>query len=569
MSELYYRNTAGHAYADYDINKTKITVNNKSEQKLPIDPNTLYNINELMSLVATHYYGTSTITPEQLLTRSGGPFEYDTIVYLKSNSGQYYACSGGLGSLIDKPSQHAPFEAHFMYGTYIKDIIDNRKNIEDLPIFKDINGRRLMLPREEQLNPDKIVTLLNIKANISILDSNNINNLSDSYYNLKSSYSNNTAMVNAAQYESVIAITTKWNMQFLTSDFWKHGQAGLIDIADDIYPTYWYGKQHPFEFECIVVDDPSLHKIFTNLELVANKAKPESFHYEVVGETYDFAKDKVNMYFRQEALKALWQYNGSDITYDRNFLKVQPRQQPRSADLVHKYYSRKDTINDIEDYYIHVNYPKGYDYRHLSGAEIVYYPTRQEFRIWNHTMAVDLKDLSQDDARSIIAGNCEYLEDRWKVTINPIIVCYKNEYAKTLEDGLPLIHPSHSTWSKAYESSQMLPSLPIANSPVPNEVKESGQISFPGLNNDETELDRSNALYHLYDLTNFGKSTYKPLDTSSWLNDVNIYRYNFGESHNRKEIDVRDKFIKIRIRYSGEELAIIDFLNTIYQVSYA
>ena len=115
----------------------------------------------------------------------------------------------------------------------------------------------------------------------------------------------------------------------------------------------------------------------------------------------------------------------------------------------------------------------------------------------------------------------------------------------------------------------MLPSLPIANSPVPNEVKESGQISFPGLNSNNTELDRSNALYHLYDLTNFGISTYKPLDTSSWLNDVNIYRYNFGEAHNRKEIDVRDKFVKIRIRYSGEELAIIDFLNTIYQVSYA
>ena len=574
MSELYYRNAAGHAYADYDINKIKIIVDNSvNNSNANIDPNTLYDINKLMELVTKYWYGLedgNIIDKEKLLTRSGGPFEYDTIVYLKSSGkNQYYACSGGLGSLIDNPQQHAPFDAHFMYGTYIENIIDKRQNIEDLPIFKDINGRRPMLPKEEQLNPDKIVTLLNIKANVSILDSNNINNLSDSYYNLKSSYSNNTAMINAAQYESVVAITTKWNMQFLTSDFWKHGQAGLIDIADDIYPTYWYGKQHPFEFECIVVDDPSLHKIFTNLELVANKAKPESFHYEVIGETYDFAKDKVNMYFRQEALKALWQYNGSDITYDRNFLKVQPRQQARSADLIHRYYSRKDTINDIEDYYIHVNYPKGYDYRHLSGAEIVYYPTRQEFRIWNHTMAVDLKDLSQDDARSIIAGNCEYLEDRWKVTINPIIVCYKNEYVKTSEDKYPLIHPSHSTWSKAYESSQMLPSLPIANSPVPNEVKESGQISFPGLNNDNTELDRSNALYHLYDLTNFGISTYKPLDTSSWLNDVNIYRYNFGEAHNRKEIDVRDKFVKIRIRYSGEELAIIDFLNTIYQVSYA
>jgi hypothetical protein len=184
------------------------------------------------------------------------------------------------------------------------------------------------------------VTLLNIKATVKILDANNPNSLSDTYYNMKASHRSGTSLVNAAQYESVVALTTKWNMQFLTSDFWKHGQAGLIDIADDIYPTYWYGKQHPFEFECVVVDDPSLHKIFTNLELVANKAKPESFHYEVVGETYDFAKDKVNMYFRQEALKALWQYNGADITYDRNFLKVQPRQVPRSADLVHRYYTR-------------------------------------------------------------------------------------------------------------------------------------------------------------------------------------------------------------------------------------
>ena len=579
MSELYYRNSAGHAYADYDINKTKLFVNNESSGQLAIDPNTIYPINQLMQLVAQYWYGQkagTTIDAEKLLTRSGGPFEYDTIVYLGTPP-KVYACSGGLGSLIDNPAQHAPFSAHFMYGTYVEQIINTRQNSEDLPIFKDITGKRPMLPRKEQLNPDKIVTLLNITAKIKILDTQNYNNLSDTYYNIKASYATNTSLVSAAQYESVIGLTTKWNMQFLTSDFWKHGQAGLIDIADNIYPTYWYGRQHPFEFECVVVDDPSLHKIFTNLELVANKAKPESFHYEVVGEAYDFAKDKVNMYFRQEALKALWQYNGADITYNRNFLKVQPRQVPRSADLVHRYYTRQDTINDIEDYYIHVTYPQGHDYRHLSGAEIVYYPTRQEFRVWNHTMAVDLKDLSQDDARSIIAGNCEYLEDRWKITINPILVCYKNEYKKSTLTPGPLISPANSTWAKAYNSNQMLPTLPIINSPIPDQVKESGQIKFPGIaldpNNNsvsETSLDRENALYHLYDLSKFGiNGNYSPLDTTNWLNDVNIYQYNFGEAHNRKETDVRDKFIKIRIRYSGEELAIIDFLNTIYQVSYA
>lgn len=448
---------------------------------------------------------------------------------------------------------------------------DQTLEIQDMleyPIFKDITGKRPTLPREEMLNADKIVTLLNIKATISIVDDYNASKLSDAYYNMKAGFQSGTSLIDGGYYESVVGIAPRWNLQFLSTDFWKHGQAGLIDIADDIYPTYWYGKQHPFEFECVVVNDPSIHKIFTNLEIVANKAKPESFHYEIIGETYDFAKDKVNMYFRQEAMKALWQYNGADISYDRNFLKVQPRQQPKSADFPHKYYTRQDTINEIEDYYIHVTYPESHDYRHLSGAEVVYYPNRQEYRIWNHAMAVSLDDLSQDDSRSIIAANCQYLEDRWKVTINPILVCYKNEYQRKFSGAL--IQPQNSTWAKAKDSSQMLPTLPIYNSPIPDQVLSAGGIDFPGNDVNHPEWGEDNALYNLYDLSGYNSGgDWKPLDLTNWLDDVNVYKYNFGEAQNRKEIDVKDKFLKIRIRYSGEELAVIDFLNAVYRISYA
>lgn len=438
----------------------------------------------------------------------------------------------------------------------------------EYPIFKDITGKRPTLPREEMLNADKIVTLLNIKATISIVDDYNASKLSDAYYNMKAGFQSGTSLIDGGYYESVVGIAPRWNLQFLSTDFWKHGQAGLIDIADDIYPTYWYGKQHPFEFECVVVNDPSIHKIFTNLEIVANKAKPESFHYEIIGETYDFAKDKVNMYFRQEAMKALWQYNGADISYDRNFLKVQPSQQPKSADFPHKYYTRQDTINEIEDYYIHVTYPDSHDYRHLSGAEVVYYPNRQEYRIWNHAMAVDIDDLSQDDSRSIISANCQYLEDRWKVTINPILVCYKNEYQRKFSGSL--IQPQNSTWAKAKNSSQSLPTLPIYNSPIPDQVLSAGGIDFPGNDPVHPEWGEDNALYNLYDLSGYNsEGNWKPLDLTNWLDDVSIYRYNFGEAQNRKELDVKDKFLKIRIRYSGEELAVIDFLNTVYRISYA
>lgn len=448
---------------------------------------------------------------------------------------------------------------------------DQTLEIQDMleyPIFKDITGKRPTLPREEMLNADKIVTLLNIKATISIVDDYNASKLSDAYYNMKAGFQSGTSLIDGGYYESVVGIAPRWNLQFLSTDFWKHGQAGLIDIADDIYPTYWYGKQHPFEFECVVVNDPSIHKIFTNLEIVANKAKPESFHYEIIGETYDFAKDKVNMYFRQEAMKALWQYNGADISYDRNFLKVQPRQQPKSADFPHKYYTRQDTINEIEDYYIHVTYPESHDYCHLSGAEVVYYPNRQEYRIWNHAMAVSLDDLSQDDSRSIIAANCQYLEDRWKVTINPILVCYKNEYQRKSPEAL--IQSQNSTWAWAKDSSQMLPTLPIYNSPIPDQVLSAGGIDFPGNDVNHPEWGEDNALYNLYDLSGYNSGgDWKPLDLTNWLDDVNVYKYNFGEAQNRKEIDVKDKFLKVRIRYSGEELAVIDFLNTVYRISYA
>ena len=37
----------------------------------------------------------------------------------------------------------------------------------------------------------------------------------------------------------------------------------------------------------------------------------------------------------------------------------------------------------------------------------------------------------------------------------------------------------------------------------------------------------------------------------------------------RKETRIRDKYCKIKVRYSGKDLAIITALKTIYTVSYA
>ena len=73
---------------------------------------------------------------------------------------------------------------------------------------------------------------------------------------------------------------------------WKHGQAGIYDNQGKIKPTFWYGKQHEFNFEFVVNDSPGQQKIFNNLKLLSNKTAPTKFEYEIVGEGYEWFEYK-------------------------------------------------------------------------------------------------------------------------------------------------------------------------------------------------------------------------------------------------------------------------------------
>lgn len=348
---------------------------------------------------------------------------------------------------------------------------------------------------------------------------------------------------NAGLYQSSIAITKQEVLDNgvneglnLTTDFWKHGQSGIIDIKDKIKPCYWYGKQHPFEYEFVVVDNPATHKIFENLQIVSNKAVPDSFHYEVVGESYEFHEDKKNMYIRQEATKDFYQYNGSDILYNRNFLDLRGKQrdilrnwkptgQKVKSTMFPLYYARVDTFNEIEDYYKGKTAPNK-DYVNLSGSEIVYNEKLDEFRVWTHAKAADIKDPRIGRLR----GNMNYQGDAWNIQINPIIFVQRNEPA----------------WNTAKLTKETIDKVPISvgNSPIPNDLKGFDITS-------ETPVKD----YMPQDLRDLGYGP-EDIDTSDWWSG-------------RKEARLRDKYIKIRVRYTGEELAIITALKTLYTISYA
>lgn len=451
MSEIYYRNKAGHVYADKKDNKyTEIPTNPKSED---------FNIKW-----------------KELLTRTIGDKKY-----------------------------------------------------MDLPIYKDSKGKRLTL--ENPYNKDRIVTMLNIKANIDYQVDDKDGNLSDAHYNGKA----NIANIDAGYYQSTVAIIPKWNLQFLSTDFWKHGQSGIFDIADKIYPTYWYGEQHPFEFEFVVASDGGKHKIFDNLQIISNKAEPESFHYEIVGECYDFAKDKENMYIRQEATKELYQFNGFDIAYDHDYSELESKhRQSEDKDFVKSTifplnYYKQDHVNEVYHSYLGKNDTVVQDDSYtLAGAELILYKNLNELRIVNHSKALD----AANPEIGLRHGNMRYKEDLWHIQIDPLNFIQSNEPDWKDTQSIELIDQSKNLAGNSEPNSNTIP----------------------------INLDR----FGLYDSN-------KSIEVLKFPNNDNFKNRGYITWNNisEEQAKLKDKYIKIRVRYSGKDLAIINAINTLYTISYS
>ena len=351
---------------------------------------------------------------------------------------------------------------------------------------------------------DKLLAV-NIRATLSMVEGgtfdtfNNASLIASGYYDFTLYFTFSEFFYNKQNIEA-----TKLLPSFLTN-FWKHGQAGIIDTQEHIKPCYWYNKQHPFEFEFVVKDNSIKQKIWDNLQIISNKAEPESFHFEINGDSYEFSKDKPNMWYRQELTKNTYQKLGSDITYDHLYNDskrgVIPQQYFKST-IFPLYYNRLDSVNEIEDYYHSMRSPSDRDYSRLSGSEIVRYEDLNQYNIATHVKNLPIPK------HGIIKGNSYYQEDEWYIQIPSINIAQKNE--ATWKDGKP----------------------PIVLNWIPNDL-------------DKTEISDED-LPNTYNLGN--------VDTTGWTY--------------RQQIPMKDKYIKIKVRYTGNDLAIITGILTTYRLSY-
>lgn len=346
-----------------------------------------------------------------------------------------------------------------------------------------------------------------------------------------------------------------------TPYIWKHGPIN----NQKPYPCFWYGEQHPFEFEFIVNDQAGIEKIFDNLDIISNKAEPESFHFEVVGDSYDFKDDKPNIYVRQEATKELFSNKQSNVQFNPNYKKLcenNLEQQPKST-IFPWYYRRVNTYNDIYDLYTRMT-GDDRNYCYLSGSEIKWHEDTNDFSIVTHiknspinghwepiteteytSLPSNIKVRKKEETRDKInfyyvwdtigrmRGNSHYKEDRWRIQIPSVTLIQSNEY----NDETMTI----SQWKNG------VPPIIISSDIIPNDLTLDNKFvikheELPNVNSNSSDKNIDNTIKW-------------PVSTTMWTQ--------------RKEVRLRDKYIKIRVRYSGKDLAIISAIITTYITSFS
>ena len=189
-------------------------------------------------------------------------------------------------------------------------------------------------------------------------------------------------------------------------NIWKHGQAGVYNAQETIKPTKWYGTIEPFEFEFVMADKAITQKIFDNLKIISNKAKPSHFEFEIVGEGYDWFDVKDVIVGLNESI-----VNGETLTSEQyeNELKSKYRtylmanRSVKKLPFIKRF--RRILTNDLKKDKWEAN---------TTDVKLVKDDLLNEDRVHIQQLANDIK------VHGRLRGNIQYLEDLWNIEIRPI-----------------------------------------------------------------------------------------------------------------------------------------------------
>ena len=271
---------------------------------------------------------------------------------------------------------------------------------------------------------------------------------------------------------------------------WKHGQAGLYDNQGKIKPTFWYGKQHEFNFEFVVNESPAQQKIFNNLKILSNKTAPDKFEFEIVGEGYEWFEYKPIVEW----------INKQDMSI-------------KTLDDWYKEVLNKDSAT------IRAKYP---DFPSLF----------DEFRIIKKLPYLKMKHTDKK-------GSPERPHYEWEGGS-----AYWDRFKP---DAVRDYKYSYNCSEPCFVADDQLNETRVRTEQLGNDMRKYGRI-------------RGNMQY----LEDLWDVEIRPLQLEwCYVQDEKLMKKKMTETRHR------DKYLKVKVRYSGEDLALIQAIMTIFDESYA
>ena len=297
-----------------------------------------------------------------------------------------------------------------------------------------------------------------------------------------------------------------------TMKLWKHGQAGLYNIQGKIKPTNWYGKQHEFNFEFIVNDSPNQQKVFNNLLMISNKAEPGKFEFEVVGEGYEWFDYKPIVLWANEMIGKENKFQNPTTTFNN------------LDDVYNEIIGRNST--DIQKVYPDFpDFIKEGDY---------YNPTPRTIQKLPY-LKLKLTDKKGTPEKPLYSWSKEGFNDYWED--------YRDIQKYPSKDH----NFSFNCNEVCLVEDDQLNEQRVHSEQLGNNMNKYGRV-------------RGNMQY----LEDSWKVEIRPIQFE-WM-----FRKPDGNLDKKKlETKNRDKYLKVKVRYSGEDLAIITAVMTLFDESYA
>ena len=194
------------------------------------------------------------------------------------------------------------------------------------------------------------------------------------------------------RYDWIPTISENINDKFFSIGGIQSGDEDL-DINNDIWKhdyntsevTHWFNKQHIFEFEFVVSDPMGVDKIFDDIQILSNNVQPKEMEITVIGDSYEFKRDVVELNESRSIRKEIVTDNPNDI---------------RTTSNIHGNEDLKPNR------YEQLNEPLTFKYdKRLKQSAIVKW---QEF-----------KDIYKFGRR---IGNIQYKENKWCAQIEPLLI---------------------------------------------------------------------------------------------------------------------------------------------------